>query len=108
MMRFLIICLCFTVNLNISAAPKCKELQSHYIIGDYKACSDMKNITSPECKYIKILCHIATEGFEQARFLLSELTSNQYLHQGEIAGLSINSLVEIAFATGEFDKARKL
>jgi hypothetical protein len=103
-------------NLDANKNDDCVEIEQAFIIGDYKRCESInENLReasfSLRCRYLKSLCMIANESYDKARYELSIISSDipkNSLIPGEINALSLISLAEIAFLSGEYKKARTL
>ena len=98
---------------SVYASAPCEDIQRTYISGDYKKCSRQasaeKNL-SPECKYLGALCNIGNYEYDNARYELSILSvpDKKSGKMSSINALSLNSLTELAYAKGEYSKAKML
>lgn len=91
-------------NLTFSCSNK--NLNFNYLIGDFYTCSRIKSIDT-SCQYLKALCLIGLENYDDARYNLSKL-STKLNKDDDLLYLVLNSLVEIAYLTGEYEKAINL
>ena len=99
------------VLANIFAQEDCPKLDSYYIIGNYKACVSYKQeLMSPRCRYVKALCSMANSDYDTAKFEFSVIGAELKKAGGmkELNGLSLLSMAEALFMSGEFAKARSL
>jgi hypothetical protein len=92
----------FFINSNCSN----KNISYYYLIGEYSKCTKIKT-NDYSCEYLRSLCYIAESNFEEARYLLSLLTTKIDKTDPALY-LVLNSLIEIAFITGEYSKAYNL
>ena len=105
-----ILCL---LSFSVYASSTCEDIQTSYIVGDYKKCSKQYATSkdlSPECRYISALCEIGTYSYDNARYELSILSvpDNKSGKISKINALALNSLVEIAYLSGDYSKAGNL
>jgi len=94
--------------LYISLAFSCsnKNINYNYLIGDFNNCLKPKtNIY--KCEYIRALCYIGSEKHDEARYILSNLIT-KLDKEDSLLYLVLNSLVEINYIIGEYEKAYKL
>ncbi len=106
----LILCL---LSISVYASSNCEDIQTSYIIGDYKQCSKQHAAStdlSLECRYISALCDIGTYSYDDARYELSILSvpDNKSGKISKMNALALNTLVEIAYLQGEYSKAGNL
>lgn len=91
------------IFFNIFADYECTNIQSTYLSGDYQKCVSFKS-KNPQCEYYRALCFLGQNKFEEARYTLSNI-STKINKDDELLYLVFNSLIEIAFLTGEYKKA---
>lgn len=77
-----------------------------YLIGDYNNCVNTKTKTDTD-EYIRALCYVAIDKYDDARYVLSKL-STKIPKNDNLLFLVLNSLVEIAYLSGEYEKAKNL
>lgn len=93
----------FLITFFLFAEFDCEKTQTAYLDGSYKDCISYKSKNS-RCEYIRSLCYIAQNEFEEARFILSNI-STKIKNDDELLYLVYNSLIEIAYLSGEYKKA---
>jgi len=102
----------FILSLSyIHADSDCPETEKQYILGSYKKCAMSKEGgSSTQCSYIKALCNIGNGNFDDAKYPLSLLSVSNLPNGelGDVNGLALASLVEIAYLAGDYKKARAL
>ena len=80
----------------------CNDLDTYYLIGNYKACSNSEvDVKDSRCTYIQALCKMALNDHDVARYAFSTVT-------GDYKDLALASIVELHFATGNPRKAKVL
>ena len=85
----------------LHAEQDCPKLDSYYVIGNYKACSSYAEpVTSTRCKYVKAICSLALSDYDTAMYQFSLLSTS------DVKGLSLSSMVETQFMSGDNIKAR--
>jgi len=98
--------LIFFLLSNLIFSCSNKTINYNYLIGDFNNCTKIKTKDN-SCEYIKALCMIGLENYDDARYLLSRI-STRLNKEDELLYLVLNSLVEIAYLSGEYEKAAKL
>jgi len=103
--------LVLTFLFSLHAEQDCPKLDSYYIVGNYKACSTYSESNSSiRCSYIKALCLLAVSDYDSARYDLSLISAKVKKQSGlsDLNGLSLSSMVEAQFMSGDYSKARSL
>ena len=100
-------------SFSVYASTTCEDIQTSYIMGDYKKCSKQYAAQAdlgPECNYISVLCDIGSYAYDDARYELSLLSvpDNKAGKISSVNALALNSLAEIAYLKGDYAKARNL
>lgn len=93
----------FLLTFILFADFDCEKIQTSYLNGSNKECVSYKS-KNARCEYIRSLCYIAENEFEEARYILSNI-STKIKNDNELLYLVFNSLIEIAFLSGEYKKA---
>jgi len=97
---------------SVYASSTCEDIQRSYISGDYKKCSKQYSNAlnlGQECRYLAALCNIGNYEYDSARYELSKLSvPSKNAELSSINALALNSLTELAYAKGEYSKARTL
>jgi len=101
------------LSSGLYASESCEDIQKSYILGDYKKCVAIYNSAtdlSPQCRYISALCNMANNDYENARYELSILSvpDKKTNKLSNINALALNSLAEVAYLKGDYNKARSL
>ena len=101
--------LLFAVSVYANTIDKCHDIEKKYILGEYNGCSKAKeHLLSTRCNYIKAICEIGDYQYDRARIRLGVITSKKVKKLNKEIALSVTSLAEIAFLTGEYKKANAL
>ncbi len=103
--------LVFTFLFSLHAEQDCSKLDSYYLVGNYKACSNYSEINSSvRCSYVKALCSLAVSDYDTARYDFSLISAKVKKQNGlsDLNGLSLSSMVEVQFMSGDYSKARSL